>query len=153
MNTCSICPEKHYAHGYCRTHMYSECRELIRTQRHKSYQKRKTAILADLKARYYAVDPAIRKERSRRNVLKRRYGLTVQQYEDMLRAQNNRCKICREEFTEQPCIDHRHDETKRVRGLLCLGCNSAIGMLREKPENFFAAFNYLEDDRLGIDRG
>lgn len=58
-----------------------------------------------------------------RRVLK--YGITAEQYGDLLRAQGGRCAIC---GTDSPAgiggfhIDHCH-ATGRVRGLLCHHCN------------------------------
>lgn len=85
--------------------------------------------------------------------LRIKYGMTIEQFEEMLRAQNNRCKIGGEEFGEgcPPVVDHNHT-TGMVRGLLCKNCNTGIGMLKESPDRLFAAFNYLEDDKLGIKR-
>ena len=60
--------------------------------------------------------------------LKRKYNLTLEDYDRMMTEQNNKCAICKEKFTEsfkdwnRPCVDHNH-QTNKVRGLLCRKCN------------------------------
>ena len=72
----------------------------------------------------------------------RKYGLSVVEYNRLLAQQNGVCAICREPDREL-CVDHDH-RTGRVRALLCNGCNSAIGFLRESPLLARAAATYLE---------
>lgn len=70
------------------------------------------------------------------------YNLSVVEYRNILAQQNGVCAICREPDREL-CVDHDH-KTGRVRALLCNGCNSAIGFLRESPLLARAAATYLE---------
>jgi hypothetical protein len=59
--------------------------------------------------------------RHRRHILKRRYGITPEDFEEMAKAQKYRCRICgRREV--RLCVDHNH-KTGRVRALLCDSCN------------------------------
>lgn len=62
----------------------------------------------------------------------RKYGLTVDQYNDMLTEQNNCCKICNVELdmAKHTHIDHCHS-TGEVRSILCAPCNQALGLLKE----------------------
>ena len=61
--------------------------------------------------------------KARAGHLRRKYGLTPQQYARMLKLQGGRCKLChREPKTRRLDVDHDH-QTKRVRGLLCFRCN------------------------------
>jgi hypothetical protein len=82
--------------------------------------------------------------------LKRRYGISLQDEERMLREQDHRCAICLERFGPNKCgrtgasVDHAHDETRRVRALLCRGCNSGIGLLKDRPDLLRAAADYIE---------
>jgi len=84
--------------------------------------------------------------------LMQRYGLTWQQYEAMLVAQDHRCAICgtAEETklgpngtTVRMSVDHCH-ETGRVRGLLCNRCNRALGLLGDSVDLLRAAIAYVE---------
>jgi hypothetical protein len=76
-----------------------------------------------------------------------KYGITKQDFEALLIEQNHSCKICFSNFTEllRPQIDHCHD-TEKVRGLLCMHCNTGIGQLRDSPSLLYRALCYLEKD-------
>jgi len=82
----------------------------------------------------YERDPRLCK---RRTVLSQ-YGLTIEQFEAMVVAQNNRCAICggpptspRKNAEPILCVEHKHG-TKLVRSLACSECNFAFGHLDEK---------------------
>jgi hypothetical protein len=77
--------------------------------------------------------------------LKRHFSMSVADYEQMLRDQDGVCAICRraERFRGRLCVDHDH-ETGRVRGLLCLLCNSALGGFRDDVGLLLAAVHYLQ---------
>lgn len=71
----------------------------------------------------------------------KRYGLTLDQYHAKLEAQDFNCAVC---DIEDPCdIDHCH-RSLRVRGILCHGCNTAIGLLKESPALFQTASDYVQ---------
>jgi hypothetical protein len=80
-----------------------------------------------------------------------RYGLTKEQFDQLLEAQQNTCAMCREPFQEgQPiCIDHDHaccPSEKRscgkcIRGLLCRSCNTSLGHIERR---YALARAYLE---------
>lgn len=56
--------------------------------------------------------------------LKRKYDLTVDAYKALLVKQDGYCAMC---YERKPLvIDHCH-KTLKVRGLLCVGCNVAVG--------------------------
>ena len=76
--------------------------------------------------------------------LKKNYGINIDQYNDMLNAQNNKCLICHTEFKtmKSTYIDHNHI-TGKVRGLLCVKCNSGIGYLNDDINLLKEAINYL----------
>lgn len=75
----------------------------------------------------------------------RKYGITKEQYEQLIAKQNGRCAICGEQETERSvlCIDHCHDNG-HIRGLLCDNCNTAIGMMKNDPRRCVSAARYLE---------
>lgn len=65
-------------------------------------------------------------ELSRKHWLRKAYGLTPEQYDDMLRAQGGVCAICKKPPKGNRLhVDHCH-ETGRIRGLLCVSCNSKL---------------------------
>ena len=68
--------------------------------------------------------------RKRDKYLRRHYGLTLRQYELMLKRQKGRCAICGKTPKRSLHVDHDH-VTGRVRGLLDYYCNRrVIGRLR-----------------------
>jgi hypothetical protein len=77
--------------------------------------------------------------------LKKKYGMTKAEYDDMLALQGGRCAICKKRFPGRPHIDHDH-ETNVVRGLLCACCNRGLGAFKDDPKAVEAALNYLRAD-------
>jgi len=64
-------------------------------------------------------------------------------YESMMIEQDDRCAICGETPPGKALhVDHDH-ETKKVRGLLCYGCNSGLGHFHDRPDLLQAAVTYL----------
>lgn len=78
---------------------------------------------------------------------KHRYGITVDQYNEMLKAQSGKCKICKRvesrKTSARLCVDHDH-KTGQVRGLLCFGCNAGLGKFNDDPALIQRAIKYLE---------
>jgi hypothetical protein len=85
----------------------------------------------------------------RKSHLKRKYGITLEQYDAMLAAQGGVCAICSEKPGDLTLhVDHDHT-TGAVRSLLCIRCNNALGLFQESQFLFQAAADYLgrrEDD-------
>jgi hypothetical protein len=88
---------------------------------------------------------------SRAAGLKRRYGITEEDYEKLLEEQGGKCAICGSTqgrvhtATGEPrhlAVDHDH-ETKEIRGLLCDPCNQGIGLLGDDPNRLVDAAAYL----------
>ena len=70
-----------------------------------------------------------------------RYGITPQQFSDIIESQDGLCDICAEPM-DKPVVDHDH-ATKKVRGLLCQPCNRGLGAFRDEPDSLRAAVEYL----------
>ena len=83
--------------------------------------------------------------------IKRKYGLTLDEYVAMLERQGGGCSICgvrqsqlwREVVRQPLVIDHCHNSNK-VRGLLCDHCNRGLGQFRDDPALLRRAAEYLE---------
>lgn len=77
----------------------------------------------------------------------KKYGLTLEQYDALLEAQGGVCAVCledrRDRMGRRLHVDHDH-ETGRVRGLLCMRCNNAIGQAGESAATLRALADYLE---------
>ncbi len=83
------------------------------------------------------------KRRERAGHLMRKFGITLEQYEEMLAEQDGGCAICgRKPGKISLHIDHDH-ETDRIRGLLCFRCNNALGDFGDNGDWLVAAANYL----------
>lgn len=73
------------------------------------------------------------------------YGITEDQYNEMLAVTDGRCYVCglANENGRTLCVDHDHN-TDAIRGLLCLQCNVALGMAQDDPKLLRQLAEYLE---------
>lgn len=62
----------------------------------------------------------------REHWLKKKYGITQQRYQELLSVWAGACWICKESKRRSLQVDHDH-ATGKVRGLLCIKCNTALG--------------------------
>lgn len=99
---------------------------------------------------YYNAWAALNKDKIKDiNKLKRikaEYGLSPSIVEQIWNEQNRQCAICKEYielWSKNTHIDHNH-ETGRVRGLLCLSCNTGLGHFKDNPNLLREAAAYLE---------
>lgn len=84
--------------------------------------------------------------------LKINYGLSVDDYTNMLVRQGGVCAICRKPETTKSnngyiknlAVDHCHS-TGKVRGLLCHHCNTALGKFKDDITLLEAAIKYLKE--------
>jgi hypothetical protein len=102
-------------------------------------------------ARIAGGEEAQRQESKRRTngYLRRQYGITLEEYEERVRAQEGRCAICgmppiARGKTDSLVVDHCH-KNGNVRSLLCGKCNTAIGLFDDDPVIAIRAANYLHD--------
>lgn len=91
----------------------------------------------------------------RRTDLKRKFGLTLEEYEALLEVQGGVCAICeRPERYADPrtghirylAVDHCHDSNE-IRGLLCSYCNLGLGQLGDTEESLMKAVEYLRKSK------
>jgi hypothetical protein len=95
-------------------------------QRQKSYYERRKLMFSD-------------------RHLKTNYGITKEQYELLLKEQNNACAICLKpssSFQRALSVDHDH-KTGQIRGLLCITCNLGLGCFNDDRKLFTNALIYL----------
>lgn len=90
------------------------------------------------------------KERTKNNHLIKRYGITIEQYDSMLKKQNNKCYIC-ETYVENTKknrlhVDHDHT-TGKVRKLLCMSCNSSLGLIKESEFILKKMIEYINEHK------
>lgn len=84
---------------------------------------------------------------------KKKYGITFEDYDAMIKKQKGLCAICRKPSTKIDCrlkkiqrlhVDHCH-KTKKVRGLLCNKCNQGIGFFDDNILIFESCIRYLQN--------
>lgn len=80
--------------------------------------------------------------------LKRVFGLTTEQYDELLLKQEGKCAVCQRhesEFNRRLAIDHCH-KTGYIRGLLCNFCNRRLIGRHSDPDRFERAAAYLRQN-------
>lgn len=86
-----------------------------------------------------------RKDYFRNRDLKRKFGISLIEYEELLEKQNYRCAICggyQMVKGNNLYVDHDHS-TVKIRGLLCHYCNVGIGMMKDNEKILENAIQYL----------
>jgi hypothetical protein len=77
---------------------------------------------------------------ARKGALKSKYGLSVEEYEQMLAAQDGKCAICRNPPKKyRLAVDHNH-QTGQVRKLLCSGCNGKVAAFEHELRPIIEAY-------------
>jgi hypothetical protein len=91
-----------------------------------------------------------RKRADRDGHLRRKYGIGIDDFDRLLLKQSGTCAICEEPSPVEGSLHVDHDHASgRVRGLLCVSCNNALGAFRESLDIFQRAADYLDrDDEL-----
>lgn len=141
-----------YAKAYCEAN-----KEKLRLANKARYEASKEERKTDAKI-YYELNKnvtetklhkkAYRKANSKRTkvyMLRRLYGLSFDDYNNMLMMQNNSCVICKTEESKLPrklSVDHDHNSGK-VRGLLCAFCNRALGLFNDEQSRILQAIEYI----------
>lgn len=94
-------------------------------------------------------DPERTRQIERKSKFKRQYGITLDDYYQMLDKQNGGCAICGNKKpsnrTEYFAVDHCHI-TGKVRGLLCTKCNRGLGLFNDNISNLQTAITYLKEN-------
>lgn len=86
-------------------------------------------------------NPDILSATDRRAHLKSRYGITAEDYSQMVDDRDSKCDICGV-TTEKLVVDHEHT-TNAIRGLLCNACNAGLGMFYDDQQRLQQAIRYL----------
>jgi len=89
-------------------------------------------------------DPERYKRYVRNCNFKRKYGISVEEYDSKLAKQGDYCAACE---TETPgnrgfFLDHDH-KTGDLREFICQSCNTALGAVRDDPEVLRKLIDYL----------
>ena len=95
---------------------------------------------------YYLKNKDKIQEYSRHYSRKRSFGITQQEYLQLLVDQEACCAICstpQAELKIALCVDHDHT-TGKIRGILCTYCNLMLGRAQDDINLLKATILYLE---------
>jgi hypothetical protein len=118
----------------------------------KQYRKKnKEKIAAQVSGHYY------KNKKHKMSVYRqRKYGITPEDYDIMLKEQNYKCKIClikfnnnynkesKKDYAHAQQLDHCHT-TNKIRGILCPFCNKGLGHFKDNTEILTNAIDYLKE--------
>ena len=120
------------------------------------YQQNKETVKARSRKYYYehleerrAFQTEHRKNNPRQckaNNVKSKFGISLEEYEQRLKDQDYKCKICKVEIPlgKDSHLDHCH-RTGKLRGFLCKDCNKGLGIFKDNPEYLNFAIQYLKE--------
>lgn len=115
-------------------------------ERSKRYRDRHPGIQIEKTKRWRETHPEKIKDIRLRYALRRKYGMTLEEYDAILAAQGGVCAIC----GGPPVgpggryhVDHDH-VSGSVRGLLCGTCNTGLGQFKDSSELLSKAVAYLK---------
>lgn len=152
MKTCRVCGENKPLEAFHRSRRawdgrQSRCQPCARAYAREHYRQNKERH-TELHLAWEMANPE--KKRSMR--LKHSYGITLTQYNDMLKNQGGMCAICRGSCDRNARLSVDHDHRccpgrkscgECVRGLLCDDCNNGIARLKDSCDMLRAATKYL----------
>lgn len=81
--------------------------------------------------------------------IKRVYGLSAEQYQELLEKQQHSCGVCgrhETKFSRKLAVDHDH-VTGEIYGLLCRECNHTLIGRQRSPDLFLRAAEYLRQGK------
>lgn len=116
-----------------------------RLQQSKAWRARNPDCRKDEHRRWKDRNPNHR-EIKRGGFLKKKYGISLKDYDRMVAEQKGGCAICHGPPPKgRPfSVDHDHTAQRQVRGLLCQKCNTLVGYLEKTSENIlFSAKLYI----------
>ena len=120
-----------------------EERRLRKLEQHRRYYEKNREHILEKNAEWKAKARENGWSRSDNNhYLGYKYGITLDEYEEMLAGQNGVCASCGTPPSGRKLsVDHDH-ETGVIRGLLCQPCNTALGLLKESPDRIASLLAY-----------
>jgi hypothetical protein len=125
---------------------YRERNREVMREKAKSYRLINREVCLERTKKWQRENP----DKAKDAVYRRKYGISLRDYENMVSQRNGKCDICSE--VKLLVVDHCHDDGG-VRGLLCDRCNVGIGCLEDNPDRLFAAAKYIVGyTQLVVDR-
>jgi len=121
--------------SWCRECNIKYLQELKAKDPEKYRQQRREA-----QRRYYAKNA----EKSKAKHILRNYGLTLEEYNEIMSRNEGMCVICNEKPATH--LDHCH-KTLKWRGGLCSNCNTGLGQFQDRIDLLEAAIRYLSETK------
>lgn len=117
---------------------------------HQSHRDQRNQYVRD----WCKKNPEKRFARYMRSRLKKHYGMTLANFNEMLAAQDGKCLICqsvldvpsptnRVRHGKSAVIDHDH-KSEQVRAILCNNCNRALGLFNHDSKVMRNAIVYMD---------
>lgn len=169
MKICTKCKtdkldEDFYKHKYVKSGLSSQCKKCTSDYGHENKDRINERRRNDGRK-------DIRNEQSRKwretthgkmitkdIVLKKRYNISLIEYNELLKNQDYKCAVCLSPETSidkrtgklrELSVDHNH-YTGEARGLLCRSCNTALGSLKENEDIIYSLLNYIKSKKMSI---
>lgn len=163
---CYSCSQKRYARppNYCKNHpsrrarargLCGTCfnrrdeaaRTLLKERLKSKYWKNPEKYRAKVRAYQASLPLDVRRKHNRKALLKRKYGITPEVYDQLLKKQDGVCAICKQPPTSERslCVDHNH-ERGTIRGLLCTKCNTRLGIIEADWPLTVALMTYADSE-------
>lgn len=150
MKECSVCKTTKPLISFSRKSISSEerrssCKDCCRSKTKKWRQDHK-----DVAIKHSVKWQNSNKERvkltSQKYLLKKKFGLSIEEYNKKLDQQNGLCALCNKECKSgrNLAVDHNH-KTGKIRGLLCGNCNMGLGSFYEDKNLLSLAIKYLSN--------
>lgn len=114
-----------------------------RTTARRYYEENRDWVLSKAKQRYQ-----LHPEKKRDEKLRRKYGISLAEWNLLFDSQGRKCAICRRDhslgFNGSWHLDHNH-QTNKIRKILCHACNTALGMVRDSVNILQKMIAYLQE--------
>jgi len=151
MKTCSCCNLKKLLNEFDKDKRTKDgyityCKECRKLKDRNYYVKNKERIKYDSRIRNKKHRDKIGYEGRKDYYLKWMFNITLEDYNTMLEQQDNKCCICKINYSKTYHVDHCHT-TNKVRGLLCDQCNKGLGHFKDNIDYLQSAIKYLGDDK------
>lgn len=109
------------------------------------YRKRHPDLVAKYQQKWYKSNKNSKLGATKRRMHQLKYGISLEARDAIFAAQGFCCGACGSFDPGSKLgwvLDHNH-ETGIIRGVLCLGCNSALGFVKDNPDVLGALIRYI----------
>lgn len=137
-------------HVFCKDENAKRCMKCGLTKSSSEFHKWKAeckACCRDRREAWVKANPEKVRAINRRKKLRKNFGLSIEQWNELLNRQSRRCAICGKPHSTGKrkglFVDHCH-KTNRVRGLVCQKCNTLLGMAGDDITILEKAIEYLK---------